>query len=213
MSPEQAQKMAQETHLAIEKLNEQRVPNIEPLDIYSEDGLVIGPDEILNAFTSFNTTLLPERVEELRKSIVSAISELNSITAEAMEKMARDREAIDLAVAELKAKLMDDVRCIPETLLTRKLRVGKKIIDPIDFPFLLEAYKNLGFKYCSIEPTSDYIYFDPQAGEIRQLFLKEFHRLTNKKYPSLSNYVQCDNSHIHDIDTLMYVVGLNKNHS
>lgn len=210
MSPEQAQKMAQETHLAIEKLNEQRVPAVELLDIYAEDGFVIGPVEILNAFTSFNTMLLPERVEELRKTIIASLSEMNAITAAAMEKMARDREAIDLAVADLKAKLMNNVRYVPESLLTRKLRVGKRIIDPIDFPFLLEAYKNLGFTHCSIEPTSDYIYFDPEAGEIRQLFLKEFHRLTNKKYPSLSNYVQCDNAHINDVDTLMYVVSLKK---
>lgn len=210
MSPEQAQKLAQDTHAQIEKLNEQQVPAVELLDIYAEDGFVIGPVEILNAFTSFNTMLLPERVEELRKTIIASLSEMNAITAAAMEKMARDREAIDLAVADLKAKLMNNVRDVPESLLTRKLRVGKRIIDPIDFPFLLEAYKNLGFTHCSIEPTSDYIYFDPEAGEIRQLFLKEFHRLTNKKYPSLSNYVQCDNAHINDVDTLMYVVSLNK---
>lgn len=210
MNAEKAQQLAQATHEKIEDLQKGRLPAVEILDIYAEDGFVIGPVEILNAFTEFNTQNLPKRVEELKTLIIASMNEMNSLVDEEKVKVLMNNQKIDLEVGNLTANLLDNIRDVPESRMTRKLRVGKKIIDASDFHFLTEAYKNLGFKHCSIEERSDYVYFDPEAGEIRQPFLREFHRLTDNKYPALSQYVQCDHSGIESVDVLMYVVGLNK---
>lgn len=210
MNPEKAQQLAKDTDIQIQNLQKDRLPLVNVLDIYAEDGFVIGPDEILNAFNNFETTTLPSRVEVLRQSIISSLTEMNRIVDQAQLERKLTHERIDLAVAELKAKLFDNIRDVPESLLTRKMRVGKKIIEEADLHFLQEAYDNLGFQYCEISQRTDYIYFDPLVGEIRQSFLREFHRLTGNKYPSLSLHVQCDNSHIEQVDALMYVVSLKK---
>lgn len=210
MTPEKAQQLAKDTDIQIQNLQKDRLPLVNVLDIYAEDGFVIGPDEILNAFNNFETTTLPSRVEALRQSIISSLTEMNRIVDKAQLERKLEHERMDLAVAELKAKLLDNIRDVPESLLTRKMRVGKKIIEEADLHFLQEAYDNLGFQYCEISQRTDYIYFDPLVGEIRQSFLKEFHRLTGNKYPSLSLHVQCDNSHIEQVEALMYVVSLKK---
>lgn len=210
MTPEKAQQLAKDTDIQIQNLQKDRLPLVNVLDIYAEDGFVIGPDEILNAFNNFETATLPSRVEALRQSIISSLTEMNRIVEQAQLERKLEHERIDLAVAELKAKLFDNIRDVPESLLTRKMRVGKKIIEEADLHFLQEAYDNLGFQYCEISQRTDYIYFDPQVGEIRQSFLREFHRLTGNKYPSLSLHVQCDNSRIEQVDALMYVVSLKK---
>ncbi len=210
MNPEKAQQLAKDTDIQIQNLQKDRLPLVNVLDIYAEDGFVIGPDEILNAFNNFETTTLPSRVEVLRQSIISSLTEMNRIVDQAQLERKLEHERMDLAVAELKAKLFDNIRDVPESLLTRKMRVGKKIIEAADLHFLQEAYDNLGFQYCEISQRTDYIYFDPLVGEIRQSFLKEFHRLTGNKYPSLSLHVQCDNSHIEQVEALMYVVSLKK---
>jgi hypothetical protein len=210
MNPEQAQQLAKDTDIQIQNLQKDRLPLVNVLDIYAEDGFVIGPDEILNAFNNFETATLPSRVEVLRQSIISSLTEMNRIVAQAQLERKLEHERMDLAVAELKAKLFDNIRNVPESLLTRKMRVGKKIIEEADLHFLQEAYDNLGFQYCEISQRTDYIYFDPLVGEIRQSFLREFHRLTGNKYPSLSLHVQCDNSRIEQVEALMYVVGLKK---
>jgi len=210
MTPEKAQQLAKDTDIQIQNLQKDRLPLVNVLDIYAEDGFVIGPDEILNAFNNFETATLPSRVEALRQSIISSLTEMNRIVDKAQLERKLEHERMDLAVAELKAKLLDNIRDVPESLLTRKMRVGKKIIEEADLHFLQEAYDNLGFQYCEISQRTDYIYFDPLVGEIRQSFLKEFHRLTGNKYPSLSLHVQCDNSHIEQVDALMYVVSLKK---
>lgn len=210
MNPEKAQQLAKDTDIQIQNLQKDRLPLVNVLDIYAEDGFVIGPDEILNAFNNFETTTLPSRVEVLRQSIISSLTEMNRIVDQAQLERKLEHERMDLAVAELKAKLFDNIRDVPESLLTRKMRVGKKIIEEADIHFLQEAYDNLGFQYCEISQRTDYIYFDPLVGEIRQSFLREFHRLTGNKYPSLSLHVQCDNSHIEQVEALMYVVSLKK---
>lgn len=210
MPPEKAQQLAKDTDIQIQNLQKDRLPLVNVLDIYAEDGFVIGPDEILNAFNNFETATLPSRVEALRQSIISSLTEMNRIVEQAQLERKLEHERMDLAVAELKAKLFDNIRDVPESLLTRKMRVGKKIIEEADIHFLQEAYDNLGFQYCEISQRTDYIYFDPLVGEIRQSFLREFHRLTGNKYPSLSLHVQCDNSHIEQVDALMYVVSLKK---
>ena len=210
MTPEKAQQLAKDTDIQIQNLQKDRLPLVNVLDIYAEDGFVIGPDEILNAFNNFETATLPSRVEALRQSIISSLTEMNRIVEQAQLERKLEHERMDLAVAELKAKLFDNIRDVPESLLTRKMRVGKKIIEAADLHFLQEAYDNLGFQYCEISQRTDYIYFDPLVGEIRQSFLKEFHRLTGNKYPSLSLHVQCDNSHIEQVEALMYVVSLKK---
>jgi hypothetical protein len=210
MNPEKAQQLAKDTDIQIQNLQKDRQPLVNVLDIYAEDGFVIGPDEILNAFNNFETATLPSRVEVLRQSIISSLTEMNRIVAQAQLERKLEHERMDLAVAELKAKLFDNIRNVPESLLTRKMRVGKKIIEEADLHFLQEAYDNLGFQYCEISQRTDYIYFDPLVGEIRQSFLREFHRLTGNKYPSLSLHVQCDNSRIEQVEALMYVVGLKK---
>lgn len=210
MNPEKAQQLAKDTDIQIQNLQKDRLPLVNVLDIYAEDGFVIGPDEILNAFNNFETTTLPSRVEVLRQSIISSLTEMNRIVDQAQLERKLEHERMDLAVAELKAKLFDNIRDVPESLLTRKMRVGKKIIEAADLHFLQEAYDNLGFQYCEISQRTDYIYFDPLVGEIRQSFLREFHRLTGNKYPSLSLHVQCDNSHIEQVEALMYVVSLKK---
>lgn len=210
MNPEKAQQLAKDTDIQIQNLQKDRLPLVNVLDIYAEDGFVIGPDEILNAFNNFETATLPSRVEVLRQSIISSLTEMNRIVDQAQLERKLEHERMDLAVAELKAKLFDNIRDVPESLLTRKMRVGKKIIEEADLHFLQEAYDNLGFQYCEISQRTDYIYFDPLVGEIRQSFLKEFHRLTGNKYPSLSLHVQCDNSHIEQVEALMYVVSLKK---
>lgn len=210
MTPEKAQQLAKDTDIQIQNLQKDRLPLVNVLDIYAEDGFVIGPDEILNAFNNFETATLPSRVEALRQSIISSLTEMNRIVEQAQLERKLEHERMDLAVAELKAKLFDNIRDVPESLLTRKMRVGKKIIEEADIHFLQEAYDNLGFQYCEISQRTDYIYFDPLVGEIRQSFLREFHRLTGNKYPSLSLHVQCDNSHIEQVDALMYVVSLKK---
>lgn len=210
MNPEKAQQLAKDTDIQIQNLQKDRLPLVNVLDIYAEDGFVIGPDEILNAFNNFETATLPSRVEVLRQSIISSLTEMNRIVDQAQLERKLAHERMDLAVAELKAKLFDNIRDVPESLLTRKMRVGKKIIEEADLHFLQEAYDNLGFQYCEISQRTDYIYFDPQVGEIRQSFLREFHRLTGNKYPSLSLHVQCDNSRIEQVDALMYVVSLKK---
>lgn len=210
MNPEKAQQLAKDTDIQIQNLQKDRLPLVNVLDIYAEDGFVIGPDEILNAFNNFETATLPSRVEALRQSIISSLTEMNRIVDKAQLERKLEHERMDLAVAELKAKLFDNIRDVPESLLTRKMRVGKKIIEEADLHFLQEAYDNLGFQYCEISQRTDYIYFDPLVGEIRQSFLKEFHRLTGNKYPSLSLHVQCDNSHIEQVEALMYVVSLKK---
>lgn len=210
MNPEKAQQLAKDTDIQIQNLQKDRLPLVNVLDIYAEDGFVIGPDEILNAFNNFETATLPSRVEVLRQSIISSLTEMNRIVDQAQLERKLEHERMDLAVAELKAKLFDNIRDVPESLLTRKMRVGKKIIEAADLHFLQEAYDNLGFQYCEISQRTDYIYFDPLVGEIRQSFLKEFHRLTGNKYPSLSLHVQCDNSHIEQVEALMYVVSLKK---
>lgn len=210
MNPEKAQQLAKDTNAQIEKLEEGRLPNVDVLDIYAEDGFIIGPVEILESFNKFETKHFPDKVEELRQALISTLTEMNRIVDETRLKVQKNHEEIDLSVAELKATLFDNIRNVPESLLTRKMRVGKKIIEEADQHFLQEAYNNLGFKYCEISIRSDYIYFDPEAGEIRQPFLKEFHRITGNKYPSLSNYVQCENSRIENLDVLLYVVSLNK---
>lgn len=210
MTPEKAQQLAKDTDIQIQNLQKDRLPLVNVLDIYAEDGFVIGPDEILNAFNNFETATLPSRVEALRQSIISSLTEMNRIVEQAQLERKLEHERIDLAVAELKAKLFDNIRDVPESLLTRKMRVGKKIIEEADLHFLQEAYDNLGFQYCEISQRTDYIYFDPLVGEIRQSFLREFHRLTGNKYPSLSLHVQCDNSHIEQVEALMYVVSLKK---
>lgn len=210
MTPEKAQQLAKDTDIQIQNLQKDRLPLVNVLDIYAEDGFVIGPDEILNAFNNFETATLPSRVEVLRQSIISSLTEMNRIVDQAQLERKLEHERMDLAVAELKAKLFDNIRDVPESLLTRKMRVGKKIIEAADLHFLQEAYDNLGFQYCEISQRTDYIYFDPLVGEIRQSFLKEFHRLTGNKYPSLSLHVQCDNSHIEQVEALMYVVSLKK---
>ena len=210
MPPEKAQQLAKDTDIQIQNLQKDRLPLVNVLDIYAEDGFVIGPDEILNAFNNFETATLPSRVEALRQSIISSLTEMNRIVDQAQLERKLEHERMDLAVAELKAKLFDNIRDVPESLLTRKMRVGKKIIEEADIHFLQEAYDNLGFQYCEISQRTDYIYFDPLVGEIRQSFLREFHRLTGNKYPSLSLHVQCDNSHIEQVEALMYVVSLKK---
>lgn len=210
MNPEKAQQLAKDTDIQIQNLQKDRLPLVNVLDIYAEDGFVIGPDEILNAFNNFETATLPSRVEVLRQSIISSLTEMNRIVDQAQLERKLEHERMDLAVAELKAKLFDNIRDVPESLLTRKMRVGKKIIEEADLHFLQEAYDNLGFQYCEISQRTDYIYFDPLVGEIRQSFLREFHRLTGNKYPSLSLHVQCDNSHIEQVEALMYVVSLKK---
>lgn len=210
MPPEKAQQLAKDTDIQIQNLQKDRLPLVNVLDIYAEDGFVIGPDEILNAFNNFETATLPSRVEALRQSIISSLTEMNRIVEQAQLERKLEHERMDLAVAELKAKLFDNIRDVPESLLTRKMRVGKKIIEEADIHFLQEAYDNLGFQYCEISQRTDYIYFDPLVGEIRQSFLREFHRLTGNKYPSLSLHVQCDNSHIEQVEALMYVVSLKK---
>lgn len=210
MNPEKAQQLAKDTDIQIQNLQKDRLPLVNVLDIYAEDGFVIGPDEILNAFNNFETATLPSRVEVLRQSIISSLTEMNRIVDQAQLERKLAHERMDLAVAELKAKLFDNIRDVPESLLTRKMRVGKKIVEEADLHFLQEAYDNLGFQYCEISQRTDYIYFDPLVGEIRQSFLKEFHRLTGNKYPSLSLHVQCDNSHIEQVEALMYVVSLKK---
>lgn len=210
MNPEKAQQLAKDTDIQIQNLQKDRLPLVNVLDIYAEDGFVIGPDEILNAFNNFETATLPSRVEVLRQSIISSLTEMNRIVEQAQLERKLEHERMDLAVAELKAKLFDNIRDVPESLLTRKMRVGKKIIEEADIHFLQEAYDNLGFQYCEISQRTDYIYFDPLVGEIRQSFLREFHRLTGNKYPSLSLHVQCDNSHIEQVEALMYVVSLKK---
>lgn len=210
MNPEKAQQLAKDTDIQIQNLQKDRLPLVNVLDIYAEDGFVIGPDEILNAFNNFETATLPSRVEVLRQSIISSLTEMNRIVDQAQLERKLEHERMDLAVAELKAKLFDNIRDVPESLLTRKMRVGKKIIEEADIHFLQEAYDNLGFQYCEISQRTDYIYFDPLVGEIRQSFLREFHRLTGNKYPSLSLHVQCDNSHIEQVEALMYVVSLKK---
>lgn len=210
MTPEKAQQLAKDTDSQIQNLQKDRLPLVNVLDIYAEDGFVIGPVEILNAFQTFETNTLPSRVEALRQSIISSLTEMNRIVDQAQLERKLEHERMDLAVAELKAKLFDNIRDVPESLLTRKMRVGKKIIEEADLHFLQEAYDNLGFKYCEISQRTDYIYFDPLVGEIRQSFLREFHRLTGNKYPSLSLHVQCDNSRIEQLDALMYVVSLKK---
>ena len=210
MTPEKAQQLAKDTDIQIQNLQKDRLPLVNVLDIYAEDGFVIGPDEILNAFNNFETATLPSRVEALRQSIISSLTEMNRIVEQAQLERKLEHERMDLAVAELKAKLFDNIRDVPESLLTRKMRVGKKIIEEADLHFLQEAYDNLGFQYCEISQRTDYIYFDPLVGEIRQSFLREFHRLTGNKYPSLSLHVQCDNSHIEQVEALMYVVSLKK---
>ena len=210
MTPEKAQQLAKDTDIQIQNLQKDRLPLVNVLDIYAEDGFVIGPDEILNAFNNFETATLPSRVEVLRQSIISSLTEMNRIVDQAQLERKLEHERMDLAVAELKAKLFDNIRDVPESLLTRKMRVGKKIIEAADLHFLQEAYDNLGFQYCEISQRTDYIYFDPLVGEIRQSFLREFHRLTGNKYPSLSLHVQCDNSHIEQVEALMYVVSLKK---
>lgn len=210
MPPEKAQQLAKDTDIQIQNLQKDRLPLVNVLDIYAEDGFVIGPDEILNAFNNFETATLPSRVEALRQSIISSLTEMNRIVEQAQLERKLEHERMDLAVAELKAKLFDNIRDVPESLLTRKMRVGKKIIEEADLHFLQEAYDNLGFQYCEISQRTDYIYFDPLVGEIRQSFLREFHRLTGNKYPSLSLHVQCDNSHIEQVEALMYVVSLKK---
>lgn len=210
MTPEKAQQLAKDTDIQIQNLQKDRLPLVNVLDIYAEDGFVIGPDEILNAFNNFETATLPSRVEALRQSIISSLTEMNRIVEQAQLERKLEHERMDLAVAELKAKLFDNIRDVPESLLTRKMRVGKKIIEEADIHFLQEAYDNLGFQYCEISQRTDYIYFDPLVGEIRQSFLREFHRLTGNKYPSLSLHVQCDNSHIEQVEALMYVVSLKK---
>jgi hypothetical protein len=210
MNPEKAQQLAKDTDIQIQNLQKDRLPLVNVLDIYAEDGFVIGPDEILNAFNNFETATLPSRVEALRQSIISSLTEMNRIVEQAQLERKLQHERMDLAVAELKAKLFDNIRDVPESLLTRKMRVGKKIIEEADIHFLQEAYDNLGFQYCEISQRTDYIYFDPLVGEIRQSFLREFHRLTGNKYPSLSLHVQCDNSRIEQVDALMYVVSLKK---
>lgn len=210
MTPEKAQQLAKDTDIQIQNLQKDRLPLVNVLDIYAEDGFVIGPDEILNAFNNFETATLPSRVEALRQSIISSLTEMNRIVDKAQLERKLEHERMDLAVAELKAKLFDNIRDVPESLLTRKMRVGKKIIEEADLHFLQEAYDNLGFQYCEISQRTDYIYFDPLVGEIRQSFLKEFHRLTGNKYPSLSLHVQCDNSRIEQVEALMYVVSLKK---
>jgi len=113
---------------------------------------------------------------------MKAMVEMNSLVNQAQMDVKLNNERIDLAVGDLKSTLFDNIRNVPESLLTRKMRIGKKIIDDADLHFLEEAYKNLGFKYCEVSVRTDYIYFDPEAGEIRQPFLKEFHRITNNKY-------------------------------
>lgn len=210
MSPEKAQQLAKDTNAQIEKLQEGRLPVVDVLDIYAEDGFLIGPEQILQAFVDFKTDNLPARVAELKQTIMQAMVEMNGLVSQTQMDVKLNNERIDLAVGELKATLFDNIRNVPESLLTRKMRVSKKIIEEADLHFLQEAYNNLGFKYCEISIRSDYIYFDPEAGEIRQPFLKEFHRITDNKYPSLSNYVQCDNSRIENPDVLMYVVSLNQ---
>lgn len=210
MNPEKAQQLAKDTDIQIQNIQKDRLPLVNVLDIYAEDGFVIGPDEILNAFNNFETATLPSRVEVLRQSIISSLTEMNRIVDQAQLERKLAHERMDLAVAELKAKLFDNIRDVPESLLTRKMRVGKKIIEEADLHFLQEAYDNLGFQYCEISQRTDYIYFDPLVGEIRQSFLKEFHRLTGNKYPSLSLHVQCDNSRIEQVEALMYVVSLKK---
>lgn len=210
MTPEKAQQLAKDTDSQIQNLQKDRLPLVNVLDIYAEDGFVIGPVEILNAFQTFETNTLPGRVEALRQSIISSLTEMNRIVDQAQLERKLEHERMDLAVAELKAKLFDNIRDVPESLLTRKMRVGKKIIEETDLHFLQEAYDNLGFQYCEISQRTDYIYFDPLVGEIRQSFLREFHRLTGNKYPSLSLHVQCDNSRIEQLDALMYVVSLKK---
>jgi hypothetical protein len=208
MDTQKAQQLAKETAHKVEDLKNKRLPEVEVVDIYAEDGFVIGPDEILNAFKQFKTDDLPKKVEELRKRVIETLTAMNAIVEAAQQDRIRVNEQIDLEVGNLIANLRDNVRDLPESRMTRKLRIGKKIIEDADRPLLKEAYRNLGFTHCSIEPTSDYIYFDPEAGDIRKPFLQEFHRITNNKYPSLSNYVQCDNSGIENIDVLLYVVNL-----
>lgn len=210
MDTQKAQQLAKETARKVEDLKNKLLPEVEVVDIYAEDGFVIGPDEILNAFQKFKTDAFPEKVEELRKSVIKTLTAMNAIVEAAQQERIRVNEQIDLEVGNLIANLRENVRDLPESRMTRKLRIGKKIIEDADHPLLKEVYRNLGFTHCSIEPTSDYIYFDPEAGDIRKPFLQEFHRITNNKYPSLSNYVQCDNSGIENIDVLLYVVGLNK---
>lgn len=210
MNAEKAQQLAKDTAVKIDNLQDNRLPVVEVLDIYAEDGFVIGPAEILRAFTEFGTHNLPKRVEELKKTIIASMNEMNSLVEAEKAKVTLHNQKIDLEVGSLTATLLDNIRDVPESRLTRKLRIGKKIIAEADQPLLKEAYRNLGFKHISIEPISDYIYFDPEADEIRQPFLKEFHRLTNNKYPSLSQYVQYDNSRIDNMDVLLHVVSLNK---
>lgn len=210
MNAQKAQQLAKDTAVKIDNLQERRLPVVEVLDIYAEDGFVIGPAEILRAFTQFNTQNLPKRVEELKKSIIASMNEMNTLVDAENAKVTLHNQKIDLEVGSLTATLLDNIRDVPESLLTRKMRVGKKIIEETDLHFLQEAYDNLGFKYCEISPRTDYIYFDPNVGEIRQSFLREFHRLTGNKYPSISLHVQCDNSRIDQVDALMYVVRLKK---
>lgn len=210
MKIEQAQQLAKETAVKVEALKNKRSPAVEVLDIYAEDGFVIGPKEILNAFQEFKTDDLPKKVAALRQTLIATLTEMNQIVESARQERIRVNEQLDLEAGNLIANLREHMRDIPESRMTRKLRIGKKIIEDADRPLLKEAYRNLGFKHCSIEPTSDYIYFDPEAGDIRKPFLQEFHRITNNKYPSLSNYVQCDNSSIEQIDVLLHVVDLNK---
>lgn len=125
MNPEKAQQLAKDTDIQIQNLQKDRLPLVNVLDIYAEDGFVIGPDEILNAFNNFETATLPSRVEVLRQSIISSLTEMNRIVDQAQLERKLEHERMDLAVAELKTKLFDNIRDVPESLLTRKMRVGK----------------------------------------------------------------------------------------
>lgn len=208
MNPIDAQQFAKETSVKVDNLKDNRLPVVDVLDIYAEDGFVIGPEEILRAFKEFNTEHLPKKVEKLKALIIDSMNEMNSLVDEEKAKVTLHNQKIDLEIGNLTANLLDNIRDVPESLLTRKLRIGKKIIEDAEQPLLKEVYRNLGFKYCEIGIRTDYIYFDPDAGDIRKDFLKEFHRVTHNKYPSISQYVQCDNSGIASVDVLMYVVSL-----
>ena len=110
MTPEKAQQLAKDTDIQIQNLQKDRLPLVNVLDIYAEDGFVIGPDEILNAFNNFETATLPSRVEALRQSIISSLTEMNRIVEQAQLERKLEHERMDLAVAELKAKLFDNIR-------------------------------------------------------------------------------------------------------
>jgi len=177
----------------VSNLRAQKVPTFLPFNIYGEDNMDIGTENVVEALKEMDDSMLTQYAVELKNKLIADMESFGKEISQSIEKRNLHNEEIDENIGMLNEELEDALKDIPETELTRVIHIDLNHLVERAVNTLKQVYVNLGLTHIVLSETTHSIYFNPNTHRFVQSIINEFDRISETPYPNLYKRIQGEN--------------------